>query len=457
MIQVRWIGGRRGRRTAVLVAVLLLGGVTVACDLRVAGTPCGVPGAVARDARYVLTCRDSRWRRGPTLAEATLRLIALVWARTPASVATGGSHTCAPMRDGTVRCWGANDHGQLGDGTTVERHEPVLTPFASAKLDHAPDYEGRPSRDDPAGGVLALGAEFTCSSWGSFGDQAMSRMWTACWGAGSSGQLGDGSLQDRPVRGPLLDDTTGWVVVGERHACLLRPAVELRCWGDDARGQLGDGRTMTTSSVPTTSVGAASNASAGGAHTCAVMVGGVACWGANDRGQLGDGTTADRLSPVRPSNFPPASPGQLALGHAHTCVVALGAPRSGGDVWCWGANDRGQLGDDTTSDRTAPVRVTGVRSYRLDADGDTTCAIDDGRVWCWGANDRGQLGDGTTTDRARPTVVPELDGVDAVSVGRAHVCAHTVADRVWCWGANDSGQLGDGTTTERHRPTLVSF
>lgn len=384
------------------------------------------------------------------MAEATLRVIAAVQARTPGGVAAGGAHTCAPMQDGSIRCWGANDRGQLGDSTRIDRLRPVVVPFATARV-YVSNYSGQ-AVVNPAGGQIEAGDNFTCTTSGAI-VRALSIMNTSCWGAGDLGQLGDGTRQDRarvPAR-PIEFADDGVVQVGERHACFDVRSGGVACWGDDSHGQLGDGATATSSATPVGPNTAGLFPAPGGDHTCA-MAGSVICWGANAHGQLGDGTTIDRTAPVSVTLGQPAE--ELAAGHAHTCARLVD-----GTVACWGANGHGQLGSGTTADRTAPVVVPGLEGVtRLDARGDNTCALgSDGRLRCWGANDHGQLGDGTTTDRTTPTLVEGLSGVRWFSVGAHHVCVVTARSGLWCWGANDRGQLGDGTTVDRHAPVAVRF
>ena len=133
------------------------------------------------------------------------------------------------------------------------------------------------------------------------------------------------------------------------------------------------------------------------------------------------------------------------------------------DVWCWGGNGRGQLGDGTTTDRTLPTRVAGLSDVvSLSVGTDHACAAGgSGVLRCWGANTSGQLGDSTTIDHPSPTVVSGLTNVTSVTAGAGSTCAigdrGTAKQQVFCWGRNDWGQVGDGTTTERHEPALVRF
>jgi serine/threonine protein kinase/alpha-tubulin suppressor-like RCC1 family protein len=191
--------------------------------------------------------------------------------------------------------------------------------------------------------------------------------------------------------------------------------------------------------------------SAGGRHSCTVTGGRAYCWGANDRGQLGDGELETRDAPtavVGDIEFV-----QVSAGLAHSCGVTRG-----GEAYCWGADDRGQLGDATTTSRSAPVRVAGSYTFRLVRTGNNhTCGLTTGGdVACWGANDRGQLGDGSTALRSSPVRVSVDRRFVSVSAGWNHSCGVAGDGTVWCWGANGDGQLGTGTRTDARVPQPVT-
>lgn len=270
-----------------------------------------------------------------------------------------------------------------------------------------------------------------------------------CWGAGGSGQLGDGLIapgRPLPVRVPTPPGVTA-IATGGGHACAVAGG-ELWCWGGNAQWELG--ATDGVVAVPPRAldglpppVGAIA---AGGAHTCAVAAGSPWCWGGNAYGQLGTASSGRcRIRHVRapcsPTPLPvpglPRPVRDLALGAAHSCAVA------GDAVWCWGRNDRGQLGDGSTVDRADPAAVAlpaGVGA--LAAGHSHTCAVAGGELLCWGANEAGQLGDGGRGDRALPVRVRGLPGgVTAVAAGHRHSCA-LAAGEVHCWGENGEGQLG---------------
>jgi alpha-tubulin suppressor-like RCC1 family protein len=400
------------------------------------------------------------------------------------AIAAGESHTCALTAGGGVQCWGRNNCGQLGDGTTTDRSTPV-------------DVSGLTSGVD----AIAAGWRHTCALTAGGG--------VKCWGDNGDGQLGDGTTTDRttPVDVSGLSSGVDAIAAGGSHTCALTAGGGVKCWGRNSYGQLGDG-TTTDRNMPVDVSGLTSGVdaiTAGASHTCGVTVGGVKCWGNTAFGQLGDGTTTDRNTPVDVSGLS-SGVDAIAAGRDHTCALT-----AGGGVKCWGRNVYGQLGDGTTTRRTTPVDVSGLTSgvdviaageyhtcgvtagggvkcwgsneygqlgngkfgygpILADVSGlssgvdaiaagrDHTCALTaGGGVKCWGYNGYGQLGDGTTTHRTTPVDVSGLtSGVDAITAGHYHACALTVGGGVKCWGYNGYGQLGDGTTTHRTTPVDVS-
>jgi alpha-tubulin suppressor-like RCC1 family protein len=194
--------------------------------------------------------------------------------------------------------------------------------------------------------------------------------------------------------------------------------------------------------------------SAGAFHTCALMpYGGIECWGNNDYGQLGDNTTTDRSTPIIVGGITTAT--QISSGKYHTC--ALLADHT---IRCWGRNNYGQLGDGTTTDRHTPVQVTGItNAVQVSDEGGITCALlATGSVRCWGHNAYGQLGNGLSgeaNNSSTPVQVSGITSATAIGTGANHACALLSADTVYCWGLNDNGQLGDNTLTARSTPVQV--
>jgi cysteine-rich repeat protein len=351
-----------------------------------------------------------------------------------AVVAAGAYHTCSLLAGGGVRCWGSNEAGQLGDGTTVGKVTPVnVSGLASGAA------------------AVAAGYSHTCALLAGGG--------VKCWGNNGAGQLGDGTTENRTVPVDVSGLTSGVAAIaaGAYHTCALRSGGGVKCWGINDHGQLGDG-TTTARTAPVDVSGLSSGVTAiaaRGLHTCALLSGGgVKCWGYNLNGQLGDGTTADRTLPVDVSGLS-SGVSSIVSGYSHTCAL-LG----GGAVKCWGYNGWGQLGDGTTVDMTTPANVSGISSgaAAVAAGYFHTCAIlGGGGARCWGDNFYGQLGDGTTGTRTLPVDVAGLSsGVALVGAGGYHACAWSSGRGLQCWGYNSHGQLGDGTTVEKTAPVAVS-
>jgi alpha-tubulin suppressor-like RCC1 family protein len=350
------------------------------------------------------------------------------------AISSGYAYTCALTASGGVKCWGLNEDGQLGNGTTDNRLSPI-------------DVMGLTS------GVTAISSGYahTCALTTSGA--------VRCWGLNADGQLGDGTTETRlsPVDVSGLAGGVAAVDLGSGHTCALTTGGGVKCWGVNWFGQLGDGTTdnrLSPVDVSGLTSGVAS-VSAGSIHTCAVTTGrGLKCWGNNWLGQVGDGTTTDRLTPVDVSGLT-RRVRSVSGGGGHTCALT-----TGGGVKCWGLNVDGQLGDGTRGERLTPVDVSGLTSgvAAITAGNDHTCALTPGGgAKCWGRNEYGQLGDGTLAGHWIPAYVSGLSrGVGAISANQFHTCALTTAGGVKCWGNNSSGRLGDGTTETRLSPVDVS-
>lgn len=345
----------------------------------------------------------------------------------------GGDYNCA-LFNSEVFCWGINDRGQLGDGTTTDR----LIPTKVGGL-----LEGKVVTNVTAGG------NHTC---------AIAAGEIYCWGYNGYGQLGNGSTTNSSVPVKVTQDVgllTGKTVTRStlswNHTCVIADS-EAYCWGNGVQGQLGD-NTSTTSSVPvkvTQDIGKLSgkvitdiSAEGGAYHTCVVADGEAYCWGYNGSSQLGNGLTADSPSPVKVTQDIGQLAGKtvtdIATGFSGTCAVASS------EVYCWGSNYSGELGDGTTTASGVPLKVEGImagKTITAVAKGEEhTCVIADGETYCWGYNEYGELGNGTTSTNDTPPakVSGILTGltVSQISISPwnngTHACA-LAEGKIYCWG-----------------------
>jgi len=341
-------------------------------------------------------------------------------------VSTGLYHTCAAETGGKLFCWGANESGQLGNGSTDANLVPVQ------EVSEAHDW-----------GHISAGVAHTCAV------KTDGRLF--CWGAGNFGQLGTGSAAHHIAPFQEVSAGADWAQVsaGAQHTCAVETNGNLFCWGTGLGGRLGHGSGLS-SFVPVQESSQAvdwAQVSAGAAHTCAVKTDGrLFCWGTGNSGRLGDGSTSNSSVPVQESSQG-VDWAQVSAGATHTCAV-----KTDGRLFCWGAGGDGRLGDGSTSNSSVPVQESsqGVDWAQVSAGAAHTCAVKtDGRLFCWGAGGSGRLGDGSTLSSAAPVQeFSQGEGWVQVSAGLSHTCAVKTDGRLFCWGDGGSGRLGDNTTSD---------
>jgi uncharacterized repeat protein (TIGR02059 family) len=268
------------------------------------------------------------------------------------AIALGGQHSCALTTGGSVKCWGLNNYGQLGDGTRSDKSTPV-------------DVTGLTNVS-----AIALGDFHSCALTTTGG--------VKCWGWSGDGQLGDGSttMSTSPVDVTGLTSGVTAIALGGKHSCALITGGSVKCWGDNASGQLGNGSTtdrttavdVHTSSSSSTAISGVSAIALGGDHSCALTTGGsVKCWGENNFGQLGNGSTTRQTTAVdvhtsSSSSTAISGVSAIALGDTHSCALT-----TTGGVKCWGRGDYGQLGNGLGTDQSTPVDVS-VSGFSFGAD-----------------------------------------------------------------------------------------
>lgn len=259
--------------------------------------------------------------------------VAVLGVSDASAVAAGSNHhSCAVVTDGRIKCWGNNQYGALGNGTTSSF--PTYQPVDVANLVGAID--------------VVTGAGHTCA--------LMASGTAKCWGSNYSGELGMGLTGPRPLVPFDVVQLSGVTALaaGRNHTCALLEDGSVRCWGANHDGQLGRGTSGDSGfAIPAPVPGLEGVASlmAGYSHNCAVLATGVVkCWGSNQYGQLGLGDTATRTSPVEVPGIVGVL--RMAGGRAHTCADLADGPTK-----CWGDNSFGQLGAGSAGHSTRPVAV----------------------------------------------------------------------------------------------------
>ena len=191
--------------------------------------------------------------------------------------------------------------------------------------------------------------------------------------------------------------------------------------------------------------------------TCVIQdVGNMYCWGRNDLGQLGNGNVDPHTWGVQEATGSTDWRYLFDSSGQHMCAI-----KNNGTLWCWGNNEDGQLGLGDTTNRSVPTQVGTDTTWRSGAAGyGSTCAIKvvagHNTLWCWGVNAEGQMGNGTSGAPQLSPVQADLTDWLSVSLGGSHVCAVRTTGSLWCWGGNGDGQLGIGSTDAQLHPTQVT-
>jgi alpha-tubulin suppressor-like RCC1 family protein len=345
------------------------------------------------------------------------------------ALAGGTGHTLGIKTDGSLWAWGSNSHGQLGDGTTINKLSPV-------RIGTNADWVA------VAGGTdQSLGLKSDGSLW--------------AWGENNEGQLGDGTAIDKLIPTRIGTDTD-WTSIGtgNSHSVALKKNGTLWAWGYNNEGQLGDGSTIGKHSpvqVGTDSDWISFSVASGGHHTLAIKADGTLwAWGYGLHGQTGTNTTGNVRVPTQVGT----DNRWVAVSAGDQFSVGL---KADGTMWTWGHGAYHQLGDGTTGDRLTPGQIaTGNSWSAITAGGGHTYALrQDGMWWVWGFNVFGQLGNGTTDDVSTPVQFGSETTWATIESAHSGTLGLKSDGTLWAWGWNDSGQLGDCTTTNRYSPSQV--
>lgn len=344
------------------------------------------------------------------------------------TIAAGGWHSLAICNDSTVKTFGENATGQLGDASNEDREIPVSAIGLSGII----SVSG--GGDQLEAHSMALKNDGTVWSWGS----------------NLYGGLGNGNNINTNVPGQvLLLNNVTQISAGGWHSSALKNDGTVWTWGWNTDGQLGDG-TLVNKIVPNQVSGLSDiiQISAGTFHMLALKSDGtVWAWGDNISGQIGDGTTTDKNTPVQVSGLTDVA--HISAGRFFSLAI-----KNDGSVWTWGENKYGQLGIGNKVDSSVPVQVPGITASlpAVVATGAFHCLIlkTDGTVSSWGRNTYGNLGDESVEHRLLPVEVLGITNATALAAGTNFSLFVKEDGTFWGCGRNASGQLGDGTLLQRN-------
>ncbi len=347
---------------------------------------------------------------------------------TAVAVAAGTHHSLAVLADGTVRAWGYNGNGQLGDGTTEDRHAPITASGITNAVDVAAAFNHSLA-------VLGNG-------------RAMG------WGRNSEGQAGVGTwshcLTPTLVSG-LTNVAT--VAAGAYHSLAVLTDGSVFSWGFNGYGQLGIGTHLGANTpAPVGGIAPAVDVAAGSFHSVIALSNGtvVAC-GMNSDGQLGDGTKTERASPVAAVGL--SSVLSVAAGYAHSA-----ARLTGGAVATWGSDTNGALGNGSAGATLTPAVLPGLTGIAALTSHEWQChaLTSEGDVYGWGLANAHRLGDSSNSQaRVSPTLISALDSATDVAFGYYHALAIRRDGALFAWGYNGYGALGDGSLDSAYAPRKI--
>jgi len=333
------------------------------------------------------------------------------------SLIAGEFHACGLTASGAAYCWGQNQFGQLGNGTTTPITNPTPLPVTGGLTFVKLSGNGRTNTC----GITTAG-----TTW--------------CWGSGSNGRLGNGTTTDSPVPTQVSGGLTfTQITTGLTHSCALTADGSAYCWGYNINGQLGDSSTINRTAPVAVKTSLKFTAITAGRDyfTCGIAVGGDAyCWGAVPN-------STSTTGPILVTGGVKFT--SIDAGQSHICGVTTTQA-----AYCWGRNFDGQIGDNSQTPRSVPTLVSGGLQFQaVDSGDDHSCGrTQAGLVYCWGSNVGGALGTGTLV--ARSLVPVEIFGgltFSSLAVGENFACGLSSRSVAFCWGSNFAGRLGIGASS----------
>lgn len=341
------------------------------------------------------------------------------------AIVAGDQVGCALLNNSTIKCWGHNSHGQLGNGSTTNSSTPVL--------------------------VSGISNATSLNSVGWSSCALLSDSTVKCWGQNNTQQVGStGADALTPVTVPNVSNATS-LALGWNHSCALISDGTVKCWGDCSKKQCTGGPSPTTVS----GVSGVKTISAYDYHTCAIMSDNtVKCWGQTNLGTAATTVNQDPATVVNASQQAISGVTMIASGDSFDLAVTASG------VYAWGNGNTGTLGDSLMNSRLTAALVPGIANpIGISARYLSACALlQGGTITCWGENSNGMMGVDSGSSGLEfvpsPRLVPNLSNIAQIAVGQSAMCV-LANGNVYCLGSNFNGELGNGGTADSVTPVQV--
>ena len=350
------------------------------------------------------------------------------------NISAGYQSSCGVTTGNVGYCWGANNEGQLGDGSIIDSSSPKLIPGGWQEIKTNKGYSPTESFSC---GISTAGAAY-------------------CWGVGTHGRLGNNNTSNSLTPSAVTGGHTFTKLsLGQIHSCGITGSGAAYCWGYGFYGQMGNGTLgAATYKNPVLVTGGHTwqDISAGYYHSCGVTTAGAAyCWGSGSDGRTGTGIFSDDAYPK------PVLGGlivtSLSNGYDSSCLTS-----SGNTAYCWGKNEGNYLATPLSKFLRKNILLPGSNVIEVSSSLDHTCVINESnQAYCWGLGKKGQLGNGANLDQNSAVLVSGTNTWTQIAAGREYSCALNSANQIYCWGSRSQGLLGDGSSSGfTNTPVLVS-
>jgi len=353
----------------------------------------------------------------------------------------------AILSNGDLYCWGYNGSGQVGNGTTKTQLTPIKVLSDVKSVSYSSSYASSYAYYSSVAAILSNGDLY-------------------CWGYNGNSQVGNGTTKTQLTPIKVLSDVKSVSYSYSYffpHAYYYSVAAilsngDLYCWGYNGSGQVGNGTTKAQltpikvlSDVKSVSYSSPSPSPFDSESSVAAILsnGDLYCWGYNGNGEVGNGTTKAQLTPIKVLSD------VKFISYSSNYFFSVAAILLNGDLYCWGYNGNGEVGNGTTKAQLTPIKVlSDVKSVSYFSNSSVAAILSNGDLYCWGHNCFGEVGNGTT--EAQLTPIKVLSDVKSVSyISPYSVAAILSNGDLYCWGCNEDGQVGNGTREDQTTPIKV--